>query len=157
MCRQVYYKHHQKISSEDSAPQQLQFYFFFTINSDDFFVLSKIIWNIIKKKKNTHIHFITRLEMKLFVVIADSDFRSLGRFFTRGKMRVIQFFGSIIIWWWFSVLPIMDFYETFSSCIIHFFFFCYSCQYYTLNDPKSNLLLFSSLSWAIFRLLFHYY
>lgn len=25
---------------------------------------------------------------------------------------------------------------------IFHFFFCYSCQYYTLNDPKSNLLLF---------------
>lgn len=101
-----------------------------------------------KKEERTHIHFITRLEMKLLVVIADSDFDSWN---FEEKMRVIQFFGSIIIWWWFSGLPIMDFYETFfSSCYIHFL--CSSCQYYTLNDPKSDSCIFLSTIFFLFVL-----
>lgn len=155
MCRQVYYKHHQiKISSKDRAPQQLQFLYIFHHHWRWFFLLSKN-----KIKKRTHIHFITRVEMKLFVVIADSNFRSLGRFFFHSvvKMRVIQFFGSIIIWWWFSVLPIMDFYETFYFLYLSLLlFFCYSLPVLHFKWPKEQFVTFFFYL-ELFSTSMHYY
>lgn len=58
-------------SSEDSAPQHNNCNIFHRekINDEFFFVIEKL-----KKEERTHIHFITRLEMKLLVVIADSEF-----------------------------------------------------------------------------------
>jgi hypothetical protein len=56
-------------SSEDSAPQQLQ-YISTKKNNDEFFVIEN---KMKRRRAYTHIHFITRLEMKLLVVIADSD------------------------------------------------------------------------------------
>lgn len=53
-------------SREDSAPQQLQYILYFIEKN-----IMMIFYRI--KEERTHIHFITRLEMKLLVVIVDSD------------------------------------------------------------------------------------
>ena len=119
------------------------------------FVIEKI--KIHKNEERTHIHFITRLEMKLFVVIADSDF---GLFKLRRKNESNPIFWlNNYLMMIFGLLPIMDFYETFLLLLLFTFLFLLPVLHFNMTQRVIRVYfynIFSSL-FSVFCTFFFFY